>query len=152
LGRNMLMSSWIASHSLKSKENSDIVLFPQPTDDPNDPLNWPRWKKNLALVTASYLSMAAGWYIGGLGPGVPLLIAEFGTDLNTTINGVINWAVLVLGLGVMNHNLFWAECFNRSLSEFRQRCISEHVPLYCSPRFCSLSHQFGVPLPIASIA
>lgn len=26
--------------------DSHIVLVPQPTDDPNDPLNWPRWKKH----------------------------------------------------------------------------------------------------------
>ena len=95
-----LFLTTLASHRFKSKENSDIVLIPQPTDDPNDPLNWPRWKKHVALVSVSFLSMAAGWYIGGLGPAIPHLIAEFNTDLNTTINGVINWSVLLLGLGV----------------------------------------------------
>ena len=24
-----------------------IVLVPQPSDDPNDPLNWPQWRKNM---------------------------------------------------------------------------------------------------------
>lgn len=24
-----------------------IVLVPQPTDDPNDPLNWPQWRKHV---------------------------------------------------------------------------------------------------------
>ncbi len=24
-----------------------IVLVPQPTDDPNDPLNWPQWRKHM---------------------------------------------------------------------------------------------------------
>jgi len=35
-------------HRSKGK---DIILSPQPTDDPNDPLNWPRWRKywNFAL-------------------------------------------------------------------------------------------------------
>ena len=27
-------------------KNSHIVLVPQPSDDPNDPLNWPQWKKH----------------------------------------------------------------------------------------------------------
>lgn len=27
-------------------KNSHIVLVPQPSDDPNDPLNWPKWKKH----------------------------------------------------------------------------------------------------------
>ena len=26
--------------------NLHIVLVPQPSDDPNDPLNWPAWKKH----------------------------------------------------------------------------------------------------------
>jgi uncharacterized membrane protein len=52
------------------------------------------------MVSVSFLSMGAGWYIGGLGPAIPLLITEFDTNLNTTINGVMNWSVLLLGLGV----------------------------------------------------
>lgn len=27
-------------------KNAHIVLVPQPSDDPNDPLNWPTWKKH----------------------------------------------------------------------------------------------------------
>lgn len=33
-----------------------IILVPQPSDDPNDPLNWPLWKRDLITFT---LSMAA---------------------------------------------------------------------------------------------
>lgn len=25
--------------------DSDVVLIPQPTNNPNDPLNWSRWRK-----------------------------------------------------------------------------------------------------------
>lgn len=38
-------------------KNSHIVLVPQPSDDPKDPLNWPTWKKHLVrlqLVPRSY--------------------------------------------------------------------------------------------------
>src|SRR5579859_4533806 len=71
------------SQSLKKKSGSDdVVLIPQPTNDPNDPHNWPRWKKNMAFVSVSFLSLAAGWSVGGLGPAVPLLMMEFNVDLN----------------------------------------------------------------------
>ena len=90
----------LGSHRFKTQENSDIVLIPQPTSDPNDPLNWPRWKKHAALLSVSYLCMSAGWFLGGLGPAIPLVMAEFQIDLNTTVNGIINWSVLLLGLGV----------------------------------------------------
>lgn len=28
-------------------KNAHIILVPQPSDDPNDPLNWPQWKKHM---------------------------------------------------------------------------------------------------------
>ena len=31
-------------------KNSHIVLSPQPSEDPNDPLNWPMWKKELIVA------------------------------------------------------------------------------------------------------
>lgn len=38
----------------------DIVLQPQPSDDPNDPLNWPKWRKywNFGLVCLYVLMIA----------------------------------------------------------------------------------------------
>jgi hypothetical protein len=89
-----------ATHTLKKKINSDIVLIPQPSDDPNDPLKWPAWKKTVAAVWAMFFSGMGGWIIGGVGSGIPLLINDFGKDLNTTVNGAINWSVLALGAGV----------------------------------------------------
>ena len=32
-------------------KHSHIVLVPQPSDDPNDPLNWPVWKKHLVCCS-----------------------------------------------------------------------------------------------------
>ncbi|KAH0543489.1 hypothetical protein FGG08_002157 [Glutinoglossum americanum] len=36
-----------------------IILVPQPSDDPNDPLNWPLWKRDLILVVLSVASVMA---------------------------------------------------------------------------------------------
>lgn len=30
---------------LKTGHNAEIILLPRPTLDPNDPLNWPKWRK-----------------------------------------------------------------------------------------------------------
>lgn len=30
--------------------NAHIVLSPQPSEDPNDPLNWPTWKKEIIIA------------------------------------------------------------------------------------------------------
>jgi hypothetical protein len=90
----------IASHRLKCKENTDVVLVPQPADDPNDPLNWPYLKKITALFWAGALACVAGWVVGGCSSGIPGLMNEFGTDLHTTTNAALNWPVLMLGIGV----------------------------------------------------
>lgn len=45
----------ISSHHKAIKygkgKHSDVELIPQPSDDSDDPLNWPRWRKDLNLVS-----------------------------------------------------------------------------------------------------
>jgi hypothetical protein len=36
-----------------NRGNSDIVLIPQPSDDPDDPLNWSPRRKTLSTVCVS---------------------------------------------------------------------------------------------------
>jgi len=36
-------------HKLKRSPHG-IILVPQPTDDPEDPLNWPLWRRDLMIV------------------------------------------------------------------------------------------------------
>ena len=36
-------------------KDEHIVLVPQPSDDPNDPLNWSRWKKHLVSYNCTTL-------------------------------------------------------------------------------------------------
>ena len=35
-------------------KNSDLILAPQPSEDPNDPLNWPKWQKDLQLAILGF--------------------------------------------------------------------------------------------------
>ncbi|KAK0391320.1 hypothetical protein NLU13_0821 [Sarocladium strictum] len=43
-------------------KHAKVELIPQPSDDPDDPLNWPRWRKDLNVVS---LLMVVG-LIGGM--------------------------------------------------------------------------------------
>ena len=45
---------------LKHDKSGKFVLVPQPSDDPNDPLNWPRWRKEMFIVTVI-------WQVGCVG-------------------------------------------------------------------------------------
>lgn len=45
--------------------NAHIVLSPQPSEDPNDPLNWPLWKKEVIIAILSLGAMLnAGTNVG----------------------------------------------------------------------------------------
>lgn len=54
LGRNDAEISGIDSGLLKHDPSGEIVLVPQPSDSPNDPYNWPRWKKEAFTWTFAY--------------------------------------------------------------------------------------------------
>jgi MFS family permease len=45
--------------NLKYDKTGKILLVPQPSDDPNDPLNWPLWKRDLIVFILSLLSVIA---------------------------------------------------------------------------------------------
>ncbi|KAJ6107794.1 hypothetical protein N7523_009117 [Penicillium sp. IBT 18751x] len=37
-----------------SGDSAEVILEPKPTNDPNDPLNWPQWRKHLNFGFVSY--------------------------------------------------------------------------------------------------
>jgi len=43
---------------LKTTKDGSTILIPQPSDDPNDPLNWSQTKKNLILAVVSFTGTA----------------------------------------------------------------------------------------------
>lgn len=44
----------IDSGFLKHDPTGKIVLVPQPSDSPNDPYNWPKWRKMMYTVAIAY--------------------------------------------------------------------------------------------------
>ena len=55
LGREDLeIDQTIDRNLLKHDPSGQIVLVPQPSDSPNDPYNWSRWKKELFTVVIAY--------------------------------------------------------------------------------------------------
>lgn len=54
----------IDSNFLKHDATGKIVLVPQPSDSPNDPYNWPKWRKTMYTVAIGY---GCGC-VGAIGP------------------------------------------------------------------------------------
>ncbi|KAL1981749.1 hypothetical protein VTN96DRAFT_2176 [Rasamsonia emersonii] len=74
------------------------ALFPVPAEDPNDPLQWPNWKKTAILVIVSFYSFLGNASL--LGPSVYITIysEEFGISPSTA-SGLVSYPNLAFGFG-----------------------------------------------------
>jgi len=58
--------------------DKDIILVPQPSDSPRDPLNWPLWKKDLMLFIVCVDTAVVGAWGPMISPGFGIMSQEFG--------------------------------------------------------------------------
>ncbi|OQU97100.1 hypothetical protein CLAIMM_03091 [Cladophialophora immunda] len=86
----------VDSNALKHDKTGKIVLVPQPSDDPNDPLNWPRWRKEMFIVSAI-------WGVSCVGAIGPLLTSAYvqlavtwGVSLQTFSSGTNGGLIVCL--------------------------------------------------------
>ncbi|KAF2149581.1 MFS general substrate transporter [Myriangium duriaei CBS 260.36] len=83
----------------EQKKTSDgkIILEPQPEDSANDPLNWPTWRRDAALLSLGLYCMVGG----GI---TPLLAAGFtnvATDYHIQVSRVsLTTGLYMMGLGL----------------------------------------------------
>lgn len=47
-----------STRHLKTTKDGSTILIPQPSLDPNDPLNWSQTKKNIILAVVSFTGMS----------------------------------------------------------------------------------------------
>ena len=82
---------------------SHVILVPQPSDSPNDPLNWPQWQKELILLIVG-LSAAV---VGAFGPMLSPGFVEVSAQLNITVEVLSQataWLILTIGLALFIAN------------------------------------------------
>ncbi|KAH6612525.1 MFS transporter-like protein [Boeremia exigua] len=58
-GKTRSAAEHAARAALKYDRSGKVLLVPQPSDDPNDPLNWPLWQRDLHLALLSLLALLA---------------------------------------------------------------------------------------------
>ncbi|KAL2062478.1 hypothetical protein VTL71DRAFT_6744 [Oculimacula yallundae] len=88
--------------NLKAAEGDDTgygqALFPVPAEDPNDPLQWPTYKKNMILIVCSLYSFLGNSAL--VGPSV--YIGIYSQEFNITpgvASGLISYPNLAFGFG-----------------------------------------------------
>lgn len=62
-----------ADAGLKVAKDGHTRLIPQPSDDPNDPLNWSWWKKHIILLVISWTAFTPDY---GSAAGAAVLITQ----------------------------------------------------------------------------
>lgn len=91
-----------------SISSSSLVLVPRPSPtDPNDPLRWPSYKKNIAFLSVCAFTFLTNYGIGGLAPAFYILHLEFNKSMAET-SDLLLWPILVLGV----FNFFWVPMAN----------------------------------------
>ncbi len=74
------------------------ALFPVPAEDPNDPLQWPEWKKTLILAICAVYSFLGNSALLGPSVYIGIYIEEFGVSANKSSN-LVSYANLAFGFG-----------------------------------------------------
>jgi hypothetical protein len=78
--------------------NTEIILQPRPTDNPNDPLNWPKWQKVINYSLASFYAMMVYAFVNATSPTWGPLADELGfSDETLTNTYAIGCATLAVG-------------------------------------------------------
>ena len=86
-----------SSEGKKLTKDGQIILEPQPDDSHNDPLNWPAWKRDIALLSLGIFCMVGG----GM---TPILAAGF-TNVASTYHVTVPQVALTTGLYMMGMGL-----------------------------------------------
>jgi hypothetical protein len=92
----------VGKHHFIKSEHSSVVLVPQPSQDPHDPLNWTRFWKWSTITAVSWMTFTQGFAPLSLAPMFPYFIRDFDSDLESVIQftGV---SILILGFS----NFIW---------------------------------------------
>ncbi|GME87388.1 hypothetical protein B5S28_g1574 [[Candida] boidinii] len=92
------------NHDLNVEHNgdSDVVLIPQPSDDPNDPLRWSKAKKHWQFVILFYWSFLTSVATNWVGPAWDDWTVAFNTTYTVLNNtSAVGWCFLGIGCVVL---------------------------------------------------
>lgn len=81
----------------KMTPDGKIILEPQPEDSANDPLNWPAWRRDLALLSLGLFCMVGGGTTPLLAAGFTDVANEYGVDVHSVS---LTTGLYMLGMGL----------------------------------------------------
>ncbi|KAL1864095.1 hypothetical protein Daus18300_007875 [Diaporthe australafricana] len=100
----------------EGESDPNIVWWDGP-DDPENPMNWPSWRKVLTCTIISFLTFVTPLASSIFAPGVPDLMADFKSDSNLLASFVVSVYVLGFAFGPLIMDL----------SAFKQLKLSKRI-------------------------
>ncbi|KAG6035827.1 hypothetical protein E4U41_005901 [Claviceps citrina] len=82
----------------KKTEDGTIILDPQPEDSQNDPLNWPNWRRDNALLSLGFYCMIGGGITSIMAAGFTNIAHDFDVSVET-VSLTVGLYMMGLGLG-----------------------------------------------------
>ncbi|CEO60080.1 hypothetical protein PMG11_04723 [Penicillium brasilianum] len=80
--------------------NGEVQRIPHPSDSPNDPLNWPVWRKRGLIFVCCWFSLFSLVLVGGTGPFLETLIVQYAATKSVAeVVGLSTYPSLVMALG-----------------------------------------------------
>ncbi|TLS26411.1 hypothetical protein PpBr36_04847 [Pyricularia pennisetigena] len=83
--------------SRKKTTDGKIILEPQPEDAPNDPLNWPKWRRDAALLSIGLYCMVGGGQTSVLAAGFTDIAKDYGVPVHQVSLTV---GLYMMGMGI----------------------------------------------------
>lgn len=87
------------AHAVVEGEDDPNVVWWDGPDDPENPMNWPSWRKVLTCTIISFLTFVTPLASSIFAPGVPDLMADFGSRSNLLASFVVSVYVLGFAFG-----------------------------------------------------
>jgi MFS family permease len=81
----------------KKTPDGRIILDPQPEESANDPLNWPAWRRDVALLSLGLFCMVGGGTTPLLAAGFTDVAVEYGVDVHSVS---LTTGLYMLGMGL----------------------------------------------------
>ncbi|KAJ6444123.1 MFS transporter [Purpureocillium lavendulum] len=81
----------------KTTSDGNIILEPQPEESANDPLNWPAWRRDAALLSLGFYCMIGG----GITPIIAAGFTDVARDYDVSVETVsLTTGLYMMGLGL----------------------------------------------------
>ncbi|KAK6459477.1 major facilitator superfamily multidrug-resistance protein [Scheffersomyces xylosifermentans] len=94
-------------HEYLMTRHGSVQLDPLPSSDPQDPLNWPNWKKNFEILLIAFQTFSSTFMAAGLTPGFEPMAEAYGVTVPTA-SYFTSAQIAVMG----GMPLFWVPLMN----------------------------------------